>query len=240
MKGCFSGWRGAAEQTSSRIDCTISSGKDRVRLRPGAGERLAALRPNFSILRVQSGAPVSVRFTSSFGHHDGRADREGPITLDFPAAVLTETAVPNGLAAALRAEPGDATSTGTLGDLIVSMDDEATVRDLQPDIGALAEVIEHNDLRGVIVTAPARRRGAAHDFVSRFFAPAATGMPEDPVTGSAHTALAPFWSIRLGKAELTGLQASQRTGLVHVALREDRVLLSGDAVTALEGLLHLP
>jgi predicted PhzF superfamily epimerase YddE/YHI9 len=72
--------------------------------------------------------------------------------------------------------------------------------------------------------------------VSRFFAPG-DGLPEDPVTGSAHTALAPYWAGRLGRDELTGLQASARTGVVRVALRGDRVHLRGSAVTVVDGTL---
>ena len=86
-------------------------------------------------------------------------------------------------------------------------------------------------------TTPARAEDAAdHDFVSRVFAPR-IGIPEDPVTGSAHTALAPYWSERLGRAELAGLQASARTGLVATALRGERVHLTGRAQTVLDGTL---
>jgi predicted PhzF superfamily epimerase YddE/YHI9 len=85
----------------------------------------------------------------------------------------------------------------------------------------------------VIATAVADP-GSTHDFVSRFFSPA-DGLPEDPVTGSAHTALAPYWSARLGRDPLTGLQVSARTGLVGTFLRGDRVELSGRAVTVVEG-----
>ena len=91
-------------------------------------------------------------------------------------------------------------------------------------------------VRGVIVTA----RGAGeYDFVSRFFAPG-SGIDEDPVTGSAHTALAPYWAARLGKTEMTGFQASARGGVVKVRLAGDRVYLSGQAVTVLRGELLIP
>ncbi len=90
------------------------------------------------------------------------------------------------------------------------------------------------------ITAVASDPGRGYDFVSRFFSPA-DGVPEDPVTGSAHTALAPFWSARLGRDQLKGLQASARTGLVHTALHGDRVLLTGHAVTVVDGtLLDVP
>jgi predicted PhzF superfamily epimerase YddE/YHI9 len=98
------------------------------------------------------------------------------------------------------------------------------VRALAPDLDRLARV----PARGVIVTAPAG--DDRHDFVSRFFAPA-VGIPEDPVTGSAHCCLGPFWSARLGKTELTGYQASARGGTVRVRLAGERALLAGQAVT---------
>jgi predicted PhzF superfamily epimerase YddE/YHI9 len=88
----------------------------------------------------------------------------------------------------------------------------------------------------VIATASASSPDAGYDFVSRFFAPA-DGIPEDPVTGSAHTALAPYWSSRLGRSSLTGLQASARGGLVRTSLHGDRVHLTGHAVVVVDGTL---
>ncbi|MGH3793366.1 MAG: PhzF family phenazine biosynthesis protein [Pseudonocardiaceae bacterium] len=131
-----------------------------------------------------------------------------------------------------RAEPETVHRTGALGDLLAVLPDEAAVRRLAPDLTALSRL---GGIRGVITTAPADP-GSGYDFVSRFFAPA-VGIPEDPVTGSAHTALAPYWSKRLGRDRLTGLQASARTGLVGTALRGDRVELTGCAVTVLDGTL---
>ncbi|HEU4428123.1 MAG TPA: PhzF family phenazine biosynthesis protein, partial [Myxococcota bacterium] len=101
------------------------------------------------------------------------------------------------------------------------------LRALTPDFAALRRVAGH----AVIATAPGED---SHDFVSRFFAPKA-GVDEDPVTGSAHCSLAPFWSARLGKSELSGLQLSQRTGIVRVRARGSRVHLLGRAVTVLRG-----
>jgi PhzF family phenazine biosynthesis protein len=101
---------------------------------------------------------------------------------------------------------------------------------LSPDITALTTV----DARGVIVTAA----GTDTDFVSRFFAPK-VGVPEDPVTGSAHCALSPYWSARLGRTSLVGAQLSKRGGLVQVTLDGDRVHLAGRAVTVLSGTLHV-
>jgi len=116
-------------------------------------------------------------------------------------------------------------------DYLVELADEATVRALDPDHALPASL----PVRGVIVTARADA-GAQHDFVSRFFAPA-SGIAEDPVTGSAHCALAPYWSAKLGRTTLTGYQASPRGGIVQVQLRGDRVLLGGQAVTMMRGML---
>ncbi|MER6395424.1 PhzF family phenazine biosynthesis protein [Kitasatospora sp. NPDC001603] len=191
-------------------------------------------------LRTERGILGTVRFRSRYhGVLVTRTDEAGGVTLDFPAAPGTEVPVPEGLAEALTVEPESARHTGRLGDLLAVLPDEAAVRDLTPRLDALAALTLRDDLRGVIVTAPAARADAGYDFVSRFFAPA-RGIPEDPVTGSAHTALAPYWTARLGRDQLAGLQVSARTGLVRTALHGDRVHLSGTAVTVLDGTLHLP
>ncbi len=144
---------------------------------------------------------------------------------------------PDGLADALGAILDATYGTGALGDLLAVVPDESAVRGLAPDFTALARLTRREGIRGVIVTAAASDPDGGYDFVSRFFAPA-VGIPEDPVTGSAHTALAPYWSGRLGRDGLTGLQASPRTGLVHTAVHGDRVHLTGRAVTVLDGTLH--
>jgi predicted PhzF superfamily epimerase YddE/YHI9 len=153
------------------------------------------------------------------------ADARGDwIELDFPATPATAAPAPPGLVEALG------TSARFVGrskfDYLVEVDDESTVRRLDPDLAAIGRI----DARGVIVTSSADGRG--YDFVSRFFAPQA-GVPEDPVTGSAHCALAPYWTARLGKPELTGFQASARGGIVRVRVAGDRVRLGGQAVTVL-------
>src|SRR6266511_3005359 len=114
--------------------------------------------------------------------------------------------------------------TDALADLLAVLADEATVRALTPDLAALADLTRRDGIRGIIATAPADEPDRGYDFVSRYFAPAG-GIPEDPVTGSAHTALAPYWSSRLGRDRLTGLQVSTRTGLVHTTVHSDRVHL---------------
>ena len=157
--------------------------------------------------------------------------------LGLPAAPVVEAVVPDGLADALGAILDATYGTGALGDLLAVVPDESAVRGLAPDFTALARLARREGIRGVIVTAAASDPDGGYDFVSRFFAPA-VGIPEDPVTGSAHTALAPYWSGRLGRDGLTGLQASPRTGLVHTAVHGDRVHLTGRAVTVLDGTLH--
>ncbi|MCX3062272.1 PhzF family phenazine biosynthesis protein [Streptomyces beihaiensis] len=188
------------------------------------------------VLHATGAARGPVRFATRSGVLTAEPRGDGSVTLDFPTAPLTEEAVPDGLADVLGASPLSVHDTGTvLGDMLVELADERTVRALEPDLTALAARFE----RGVIATARAERAGADHDFVSRCFFPR-VGIDEDPVTGSAHTALAPFWSRRLGRADLTGLQASARSGLVRVGLRGARTLLTGRAVTVIEGELTAP
>jgi len=176
-----------------------------------------------------------VRFATLSGVLTATAGEHGSFTLDFPTAPLVVVDADPRLAAALGVEIRSVRYTGPqTDDLLVEVADEATVRQLRPDLTALAGF----ERRGVVVTARAADPGAGYDFVSRFFGMAA-GVAEDPVTGSAHTALAQFWSSRLaGRTELTGYQASARGGYVQVSLRGERTLLSGTAVTVIDGELH--
>ncbi|MFE6974744.1 PhzF family phenazine biosynthesis protein [Streptomyces sp. NPDC057682] len=183
------------------------------------------------ILHTTGTASGTVRFAARCGVLTARTTPDGAIELDFPTAPLRSETAPDGLAAALGAEPVSVHDTGPhVGDLLVELADEAAVRALTPDFAALAGLSR----RGVIATAAAADPAGGYDFVSRGFFPG-VGIDEDPVTGSAHTALAPFWSARLGRAELTGLQASARSGLVRTALRGDRTVLTGHAVTVVDG-----
>lgn len=142
--------------------------------------------------------------------------------------------LPEGFAETLGAEPLTAFDTGpNVGDLLVEVSDERTVHALRPDLKALGA----HSARGVIATARAENPSLGYDFVSRCFFPN-VGIDEDPVTGSAHTALAPYWSERLGRTALTGLQASPRSGRVRTELRGERTLLGGRAVTVIEGELQ--
>ncbi|MEU8813225.1 PhzF family phenazine biosynthesis protein [Actinoplanes sp. NPDC048796] len=186
-------------------------------------------------LAADAGAPGTYRFDTLSGELTARVAADGLITLDFPAAPPVEAAAPAGFVAAFGVEPLLVLRADRLGDLLAVLPDEDAVRALRPDLPALAGLRATTGLRGFIATAPAAP-GKHYDFVSRFFAPA-DGIPEDPVTGGAHTVLAPYWSARLGRPELTGLQASARTGIVRTALRGDRVELSGRAVTVLDGSL---
>ncbi|MBZ6476373.1 PhzF family phenazine biosynthesis protein [Streptomyces griseocarneus] len=182
------------------------------------------------VLHTTGMATGTVRFAARCGVLTATAHEDGRITLDFPTSQLTPMTVP-GLAEALGATPLQVLDTSEhIGDLVVELADEQAVRALAPDLAALARASR----RGVIATAAAEDPSRGYDYVSRCFFPN-VGIDEDPVTGSAHTALAPFWSARLGRDDLTGLQASARTGLVRTALRGDRTLLTGSAVTVIDG-----
>ncbi len=151
------------------------------------------------------------------------------IRMDFPAKRQEPADPPPGMLGALGATP---TYIGrNQWDYLVEVASEAELRALRPDMGRLAEV----DVRGVMVTAASA--SPAYDFVSRFFAPR-VGVPEDPVTGSSHTCLGPYWAARLGKPDLVAYQASVRGGVLRVGLRGERVLLGGQAVTVLQGELQ--
>jgi PhzF family phenazine biosynthesis protein len=155
------------------------------------------------------------------------ADRIGDrIEMDFPAQPDQPGAPPDSLLQALGVRARYVGRSRT--DFIVEVATEDEVRALTPDFNLLRET----PARGVIVTSRAASPG--FDFVSRFFAPAA-GVDEDPVTGSAHCCLAPFWGARLHKHEMTGYQASARGGVVTVRIAGDRVILGGQAVTVLRG-----
>jgi len=155
------------------------------------------------------------------------AEMRGPeIELDFPADPPRPIDPPAELIRAIGAEPAFA-AKGRFDHLLV-LDSEEEVRGVRPDFARLRDVSE----RGVIVTA--RSSAPEFDFVSRFFAPAG-GVDEDPVTGSAHCTLGPYWGERLGKASLVGFQASARGGVVKVRLAGERVKLGGRAVTVLRG-----
>ena len=158
------------------------------------------------------------------------AERRGEwIELDFPKQPEESTIPPAGLLSALGI---DALYVGkNRSDYLIQVESEEVLKEINPDWGALGRV----ECRGVAVTC--QSSSGEYDFVSRFFAPR-SGVPEDPVTGSAHCCLGPFWGARLEKTELVAYQASTRGGVVKVSLVGDRVLLGGQAVTVLRGELE--
>ena len=193
---------------------------------------LAAAHALYETGTVPADRPIRFRTVRS-GVLTVRGGANGLLEMDFPADPAVPVPVPEGLAAALGGAVPVWTGRNAQNDLLVEVSGEETVRGLAPDIAALAVY----DARVVIVTAAAERPGAEYDFVSRVFGPR-VGVDEDPVTGSAHCALAPFWSDRLRRGALRGRQVSSRGGTVHTRLSGDRVVLAGDAVTVLEGELR--
>lgn len=156
------------------------------------------------------------------------ADRRGDwIELDFPGKLPAPTEAPLELLPALGLVEARFVGRSAF-DYLVEVDSEEILRSLAPDHGTLRKL----PVRGVIVTS--RPATAEFDFVSRFFAPG-SGIDEDPVTGSAHTALGPYWGEKLGKSEFTAYQASARGGIVRVRLNGERVILGGQAVTVMTG-----
>lgn len=147
------------------------------------------------------------------------------IEMDFPAEPASEVAAPAELLAGLTVQPVFVGRNRM--DYIVQLESEQAVRQLAPDIAELEKL----PVRGVIVTAKA---SGDCDFISRFFAPRC-GVPEDPVCGSAHCCLGPFWSERLSKTKLIAHQASRRGGVIHVHCAGDRVSLGGQAVITMRG-----
>jgi PhzF family phenazine biosynthesis protein len=189
---------------------------------------LASAHALWSTGRSHAGAPIV--FETLSGALTARPGPDGSITIDLPLRPIAPATLPPGLAAALGVEPlavvvarkgpGDT-------DYIVEVATEAMVAGATPDFGPL-----RNAGGGVMLTARASTPG--WDFVSRYFAPA-FGIDEDPVTGSAHCALAPFWAERIGRPTMTARQVSKRGGTLQVTIEGDRVLLTGHAVTVLSG-----
>jgi predicted PhzF superfamily epimerase YddE/YHI9 len=182
---------------------------------------LAAAHVVFEYLQPQR---ESVRFQTLKAGTLSVSRRDGVLVMDFPVRPPAPCPPPAGLLAALGGTPREVWKAR---DHLVVYDSAAEIAALTPDLGALAAV----DCWAAIVTAPG---DDDTDFVSRFFAPA-QGVPEDPVTGSAHTTLVPYWAKRLGKTALTARQLSRRGGLLHCALRGERVDIAGKAVTYLTG-----
>lgn len=153
----------------------------------------------------------------------------GGYAMDFPLRTMAPVQPPAWLADALGAAPIEVVADAT--SYLALLDDADAVRALAPDLGALARL----DRNGVIVTAGG---DGAHDVVSRYFAPP-IGIPEDPVTGSAHCALVPYWAARLGKRDFRAAQVSRRGGELRCRLLDGRVELAGDCVFYAEGRARL-
>ena len=164
-----------------------------------------------------------IRFNSRSGPLSVKKEEE-MLILDFPADTIAPAEAPAGLIEAMGFPPKEVLKGKT--DYMLVYRSQEVIESLQPNFDALGGV----EARGVIATAP----GKEHDFVSRFFAPAA-GVNEDPVTGSAHTSLTPYWAAQLGKAEMSARQLSQRGGNVRVKLNGERVEIGGKAVTYMAG-----
>ncbi|HVT44469.1 MAG TPA: PhzF family phenazine biosynthesis protein [Thermoanaerobaculia bacterium] len=170
---------------------------------------------------------AEIRFQTRSGLLIARR-RSGYIEMNFPSEPATRADVPPGLAEALGATPLFVGRNRL--DYLVELASPEEVLTVKPDFRALARI----DVRGFIVTA--RTVGEDHHFISRYFAPA-YGIDEDPVTGSSHCCLGPFWAARLERTEMVGFQASARGGIVHVRLEGERVMLSGHAVTVMRGVI---
>lgn len=174
---------------------------------------------------VDRGTPIE------FETQSGRlraVQKEDWIEIDLPADAGSPVAAPGDLLRALGVEAVYAEKTRF--DYLIEVETETVLREMKPDFTLLASV----PTRGVIVTCKSTTPG--YDFISRFFAPR-HGIPEDPVTGSAHCALGPFWAERMGKNQLTAYQASPRGGVMVVVPMGDRVFLRGEAITVFKGTL---
>ncbi len=186
----------------------------------------ATLAPAHVIFRHLGYRGPTIRFQTRSGELTVSRS-EDLLNLDFPARVATICDTPSYLRDGLGATP---TTTAKARDYLAVFETENAVRSLQPDMDALMRL----DCLGIIATAP----GEHCDFVSRFFAPRA-GIPEDPVTGSAHCTLIPYWAERLRRPNLRALQVSPRGGELFCEHRGERVGIGGRAITYSSGFLHI-
>lgn len=186
----------------------------------------ATLASAYLLFEVLQHAGDSVRFDTKSGQLAVR--REGELlVMDFPSRPPAPVDIHNGLIKSLGGLPVEILAAR---DYLVRYHSEADVRSLDPDMEALKKI----DRFAVIATAP----GDQCDFVSRFFAPA-KGVPEDPVTGSAHCTLIPYWAEELGKTELTARQVSRRGGELYCKLSGGRVQIAGRAALYLKGTIFI-
>ncbi|MGD8499750.1 MAG: PhzF family phenazine biosynthesis protein [Phycisphaerales bacterium] len=187
----------------------------------------ATLASAFVIFNYFSGTTASIQFKTKSGLL--KVTQQGDlIVMDFPAQQGHRCSMPDGLLKGLRVTPKDVLLSSR--DYLAVYDSKETIQSVKPDM----ELLEQLDRLGIIVTAP----GLNCDFVSRFFAPRA-GVPEDPVTGSAHCTLVPYWSEKLGKQKLHAIQLSRRRGELFCESLGDRVSIAGHAVIYLKGTISL-
>jgi len=187
----------------------------------------ATLATSFVILNLLQPELEETRFRTLCGELVVR--RQGQLlAMEAPNWEPSLVTPPPALVAALGKKPLEVLASR---DYLAVFDSEEEIRALAPEMAGLMKL----DLEGVIVTAPGRES----DFVSRYFCPQ-YGIPEDPVTGSAHSTLAPYWARRLGKPKLHARQVSSRSGELFCEVRGDRVITSGRAVKYLEGLIEIP
>jgi PhzF family phenazine biosynthesis protein len=186
----------------------------------------ATLASGYVIFEYLGHDSESVEFMSKSGKLSVEK-KENLLFLDFPSRKPKECDSPDGIDNILGLSPSEVLSSR---DLLVIFEDESAIRNLSPDLNAIAKL----DHFALIATAP----GNNSDFVSRFFAPGA-GIPEDPVTGSAHCTLIPYWSERLDKTELHAFQLSKRGGELFCIDNGERVSIGGKAVTYMSGSIEL-
>ena len=223
----------AAENNLSETAFFVQEG-GKFRLRwftPGGEVRLcghATLASAYVLFEVMGCGSAKVVFSTLSGDLTVSAGANGLIEMDFPAQLPAQCAEPAGLAEALGIKP-----VGVLknDDIFAVFGSEDELLDMRPDF----ELLRRIDTRGVCVTAP----GARSDFSSRFFAPR-YGINEDPVTGSSHCGLIPFWAKRLGKTRLLARQVSARGGTLHCAALGERVKMAGHAVMFMKAFINLP
>lgn len=185
---------------------------------------------------LEEGAEAPFRFLSTSGPLTVEQEGGRRLRLDFPADPPEPLPAPEGLMQALGLPPDTPFLSGSRSAL-VPLDQEAAVLAVEPDQGALGRVALPPGVMGVSVTAPGSEADA--DFVSRFFGPW-VGVPEDPVTGMAHTVLGPYWAQELGRDKLEARQRSRRGGELGVQVRGNRVHLTGTAVTVARGRIRVP
>jgi len=188
----------------------------------------ATLAAAYVLFVCKSWEQASIRFITRASGELIVVQKGDRLEMDFPARPAHDIAAPAGLASALGVAPVQVLSSAE--DLLVILPDEKTVRQVSPDFLALEKI----SCRGVIISA----QGEHCDFVSRFFAPR-VGVNEDPVTGSAHSVLIPFWAEKLQKKDLYALQVSARGGELFCGYKGERVTIAGHAALYLEGTITL-